>query len=98
MHLLSQVKKCKNDLAYNIIYIESVEKDLRKIDSVQVQNILNKIETFLTVDPKSQPQLAGKSFKNFRKLRVGDYRVIYTISENNVIIGKIGNRKDIYEK
>lgn len=30
------------------------------------------------------------------KLRAGDYRILYSMSGNNIVIEKIGHRRDIY--
>jgi len=41
-----------------------------------------------------------KGYKNFYRLRVGDYRVIFTINDSDliIIVLTIGNRGDIYKK
>jgi mRNA interferase RelE/StbE len=41
-----------------------------------------------------------KGYKGFYRLRVGEYRVIYTIKHNELIIAilSIGNRGDVYKK
>ncbi|MDX2073387.1 MAG: type II toxin-antitoxin system RelE/ParE family toxin [Alphaproteobacteria bacterium] len=58
------------------------------------------IEKKLTTDP----QLFGKPLRfnhsGLRRLRVGDYRVIYQIDpkQNLVIVTAIGHRKDIYDE
>lgn len=41
-----------------------------------------------------------KGYKDFYRLRVGDYRIIYTIKQDELIIAilKIGNRGDIYKE
>jgi mRNA interferase RelE/StbE len=48
-----------------------------------------------------EPVKLGKplrySLLGFRRLRVGDWRIIYRINGEVVEIVKIGNRKDIYE-
>ncbi len=36
--------------------------------------------------------------KGYWKLRVGDYRVVYKVSGNNVLILAIINRKEVYPK
>jgi len=40
-----------------------------------------------------------KGLKNMYRIRVGDYRVIYTIHQQTITIEilKIGHRKDIYD-
>ena len=39
-----------------------------------------------------------KTLKGYWKLRVGDYRVVYKIVENEVRILGIINRKEVYEE
>ncbi len=83
-------------MAYNIAYKSSVQKDLKGISKNEIRRILNKIDTILTAKPEQFPQLKGE-FKGLRKFRIGDYRIIFTIEGNDVIILKIGHRKDAYK-
>ena len=55
-------------------------------------------ETRLLVDPVSYGLPSRKSLHGHRKLRVGDHRIIYRIHGKEVIILKIGHRKDGYPK
>ena len=41
------------------------------------------------------PTLKGK-FAGLRKYRVGDYRVIFAIAGREVLVLRIGNRRDVY--
>jgi len=38
-----------------------------------------------------------KGFKNKYRLRAGDYRVLFELERDCVVIYDVGNRKDIYE-
>ncbi|MGB4782850.1 type II toxin-antitoxin system RelE family toxin [Candidatus Methylomirabilis sp.] len=51
----------------------------------------------LSDHPASFPVLKGK-FSGLRKYRVGDYRVIYVILEADVVILRIGHRREVYKK
>ena len=42
------------------------------------------------------PALKG-DFAGLRKFRVGNYRVIFAILDNAVVVLKIGDRKDVYK-
>lgn len=37
-------------------------------------------------------------FAGLRKYRIGDYRVIYAILGDDVLVLRIGHRKDVYKK
>jgi len=84
-------------LAYNVIYKKSVSRDLNKLTKAEAARILNQIEKALSKNPESYPALKGK-FAGLRKFRIGDYRIIYAILEHDVIILRIGHRKDVYRK
>ena len=84
-------------LAYNLKIDDKVIKDLKKIDKTWQKRILQKIKTTLKEDPHSGKKLVG-NLSAFWRIRVGDYRIIYTIQEEIVTIEviKVGHRKNIY--
>ena len=82
---------------YTPLYHPDVLKeDLPKIPSNMKETIRRAIEERLV----PYPLLAGKplcqSLKGHRKLRVGDYRVIYRIQGRSILILKIGHRREVY--
>jgi len=83
-------------LGYDISFKSSVYKDLKKIDKTKAAHILDKIEKDLTESPDSYPLLSGK-FTGLRKYRVGDYRVIFSILNDTVLILRISHRKNAYK-
>jgi len=82
-------------LAYRISYKSSVKKDLKKISKPDQANILDRIEKTLSIKAAHFPKLKGE-FKSLRKFRIGDYRVIYSLSGEDVLILKIAHRKEVY--
>ena len=83
-------------MAYNIIYKKSVSRDLKKLSKPEAKRILDLIEKELIKQPESNPVLKGK-FAGLRKYRVGDYRVVYALLDLDILILRIGNRKDVYK-
>lgn len=84
-------------MAYNIIYKKSVYRDLKKFSKAEVGRILDKIEEELSKKADIFPVLKGR-FAGLRKYRVGDYRVIYAMLGDDVLILRIGHRRDVYRK
>ncbi len=84
-------------MAFNIKYKKSIERDLGRLDKKEARRILNKIENDLSEYAESYPILKGE-FAGLRKMRVGDYRVIFTLMDNDILILRIGHRRDIYKK
>jgi len=83
-------------LDYKITYKKSVIRDLKKINKADLKKLTGKIEKELSTKPESSPALKGE-FAGLRKLRVGNYRVIYAILDKEVLILRIGHRKEVYK-
>jgi len=86
-------------MGYNLIYHPDVLKeDLQDIPTNIKSRIRKAIETRLLKDPVMFGQPLRQSLKGHRKLRVGDWRVIYRVEHSNIVILMIGNRKDVYQE
>ena len=83
---------------YKVAYLDSVEEDLKKLDESTVKKILTRIETYLAQDPKELGKPLKGEFQGYWRYRWGDYRVIYKISEREILILvlRISNRKEVY--
>ena len=84
-------------MGYKIDYKKSVAKDLKRIDKADAKRILDKIDENLADNPQRFPALTG-AFAGMRKFRVGDYRVVFVIMDQQVLILRIQDRKDVYRK
>jgi len=87
-------------MQWKILYKESVAKDLKRI-SKDVQYVIRRtIEEKLGVDPIRFGLPLRRNLKGLMKLRVGDFRVIYSIEKSTVVVYviKIGHRKEVYEE
>ncbi|MBI5582721.1 MAG: type II toxin-antitoxin system RelE/ParE family toxin [Deltaproteobacteria bacterium] len=84
-------------MAYNIVYKNSIQRDLKKLSKAEAQRILNQIEEELSKKPETYPVLKGQ-FTGLRKYRIGDYRVIFAILGDDVLVLRIGYRKDVYKQ
>jgi len=70
--------------------------DLQKIDKPVVKRILKKISWFSQhFDDITPEPLSGELVGTF-KLRIGDWRVIYTIENDVITIQAVGHRREVY--
>jgi mRNA interferase RelE/StbE len=83
-------------MTYKLLWDKKTEKDLRNIAPSDRNRIIKKCNDVLTTDPKSGSQLVG--YDGLRRLRAGDYRIIYSIYEETVTVRiiKVGHRRDVY--
>lgn len=85
-------------MPYQLLYHPDVSRlDIPAINQNIQQRIRKAIEQRLLVDPVRYGEPLRRSLKGYRKLRVGDYRVIYEIVGTEIRIYAIGHRKEIYE-
>ncbi|GAB3743228.1 type II toxin-antitoxin system RelE family toxin [Spirosoma lituiforme] len=92
-------------MTYKIVVTESAAKELKRIPAKMQDRIFEKIED-LAEEPKPHGYKKLKNFdmpssnqNDYYRIRVGDYRVIYTIENEQItiFIMKIAHRKDVYE-
>lgn len=85
-------------MTYRIQLKKSAMKSLKKLPKADKRRIAEAIDRSSESLPNPDTtKLKGNN--PFHKLRVGNYRIIYEIQENVLVIlvVKIGHRKDIYQ-
>lgn len=84
---------------YKIEYVESVKEDLASISKTNKEQIRKAIEKKLATNPIEFGKPLQYSLKGLRRLRVGDYRVVFQIEQgkHTVLLIKIVHRKEVYE-
>ena len=86
-------------MKYRIEYLESVvRQDIPRLATTAKRQIRTAIARKLGSHPVEFGKPLRYSFRGARRLRVGDYRVIYTIEPPDVVlVVKIGHRREVYE-
>ena len=74
------------------------DKDLPKINKNIQKRIKTAIEQRLVVAPGKYSEPLKRTLKGYRKLRVGDYRIVLKLEKDTIVILGICHRKDIYER
>jgi len=80
----------------NVVFKSSIERDLKNIDNHKPIHLVNKIRTDLPNLVLQCKPLKGR-FKGLRRYRIGNYRIIFTVIGDEIIITKIGHRKNVYK-
>lgn len=83
-------------MTWSIIYHHGVEEDLECIGPAAARRVVKAIDTKLTRQPMQFGAPLSGNLSDFRKLRVGDYRVVYQVHEKKVLIYvlAVGPRRD----
>ena len=80
-----------------IEWTEGAVRDLQELDTQVARRILKKLDWFSGNFARVVPKPLTGEFEGTYKLRVGDWRVIYTIEGDGMIIQSIGHRREIYK-
>lgn len=82
---------------YDIVFARSARKELQALSRTVAERILEKVE-LLTLNPRPAGCKKLHGHSNLWRIRVGEYRVIYSVDDNNrvVDISVIRHRNEAY--
>ncbi len=83
-------------MVFKIIWDDEAWGSLNKLESIISKRIFKKVEE-LSENPFSKDIKRLKGSNDFR-LRVGDYRIIFSIEKDLITILKVGHRRNIYDR
>ena len=81
---------------FELVFKESVSKDLKDVPKQDVQRILERIHLL-----RNDPYPAGSvklSGQNYYRIRQGNYRIVYEVKDRQlvVVVVKVGHRREVY--
>jgi len=82
----------------NVTYHPRVVDDLDLLPRTWQKRVMATIDRKLTNDPTSFGKPLRHALRNYYSLRVGEYRVIYIVHKDDVLIVLVGHRKDVYDE
>lgn len=88
-------------MGWKIEFVRSVEKDLKHIGPEAARRILRFLRERISIldDPRAIGEpLHGPELGRFWKYRVGQYRIIASIEDSELVIlvVRVGHRRDVY--
>lgn len=84
-------------MKYKLIYTQRAERDLAKLDIKTKERIGKTLLRFQEEPLKYAEKLSNPILGSFR-FRIGDYRIIVDIGESEIVILRVGHRKEIYRR
>ncbi len=84
-------------MSYRIEFIEEAADDWRRLDRSARKRLEKAIER-LKKDPKDYGKPLGGPLHGLRRIRSGDFRVVYRIHEASKVVevGVVCHRRDVY--
>jgi mRNA interferase RelE/StbE len=84
-------------MKYALVYAQRAEKDIRKLDP-QIRMRVGKALLNLQSNPIGLSEMLTDPRIGTYRFRVGDYRVVFDISGSDIVVLRIGHRKEIYKR
>lgn len=83
-------------MTWSIVYHHAVEQDLESVGPSAARRIVRAIDDKLTRAPATFGAPLSGNLADFRKLRVGDFRVVYQVRQKTVVVYvlAVGPRRD----
>lgn len=86
-------------VSFEVTYLKIVvQEDIPHLGNSWRERVRKAIEDKLTTTPDFFGKPLRRSLKGYRKLRVGDYRVVFRIQGNQVVILAILHRSVVYSE
>jgi mRNA interferase RelE/StbE len=84
-------------MTYKLVYTRRAEKDIKKLDPSIKNHLGNALLKLLNNPAGYSEKLTDPKIGTYR-FRVGDYRVIFDIEGGDIVILRVGHRKEIYKR
>jgi len=84
-------------MPYQLLYTKTAIKDIQKLDVITKKRLKKKIETYALDPLANAKRLTSTSLGTYR-WRIGDHRIVFDIDKKNLVILRIGHRREIYKK
>lgn len=83
---------------YSVHLSQRAKKQLYRLDAKVQKRVVNALKT-LNTQPQAGKPLRGE-LKDYRSLRVGDWRILYTIrhKEIEIMVVYLGHRREVYSR
>ena len=84
--------------SFRIKWKSSAKKELKKIDRTEISKILSEIEK-LSQEPYPSNHKKILGTEHIYRIRVGNYRVVYSVVNDELIIEviRVRHRKEVYK-
>ena len=82
-------------MMYQLVYTRRAEKDIGKLEAATQKRIKKKLEQF-KLDPFRYAEKLSSFELGSHRFRIGNYRVIFDVEGANLVILRVGHRREIY--
>jgi mRNA interferase RelE/StbE len=82
---------------YRLTYTRRAERDIKKLEANTKERVGKALLRYSEEPLKFAEKLSDPILGEYR-FRVGDYRVIFDIEGNEIVVLRVGHRREIYKR
>jgi mRNA interferase RelE/StbE len=82
---------------YNLIYTQRAERDIAGLDSKTKERIGKTLLRYKE-DPLRYAEKLSDPILGTYRFRIGGYRVIFDLEGNEIVVLRVGHRREIYRR
>jgi len=82
-------------LEYKLVYTPRAARDIAKLDQATQKRIKKTLERYKESPFDHARKMVDPALGSYR-FRIGDYRVIFDIEDNCIVVLRVGHRREIY--
>ena len=84
-------------MSYDLVYTQRAIRDIEKLDP-KIKKRLGKVLLRYKEEPLRYAEKLSDSKLGTYRFRIGDYRIIFDIEDNEIVVLRVGHRKEIYKR
>ena len=84
-------------MKYRLVYTKRAVKDINSLDPQIKRRIGETLLRYQEIPLKHAEPLKSSELGSYR-FRVGDYRVIFDLEEEEIVVLRVGHRREIYRR
>ncbi len=84
-------------MKYRLLYTQRAAKDIERLDR-KVRERIGKALFRYAHDPLNHAERLTQSQVGSYRFRVGDYRIVFDIDGDRVVVLRVGHRREIYKR
>lgn len=84
-------------MTYRLVYSQRAERDIKKLDAATRERIGRTLLRYEQEPLRHAEKLTDPRLGSYR-FRVGEYRIIFDLDRTNIVVLRVGHRREIYKR
>lgn len=82
-------------MEYELVYTKRVARDISGLDRAAIERIRKTLERYVQSPFDYAKKMVDPALGTYR-FRIGEYRVIFDVEGNEIVVLRVGHRREIY--